>query len=90
MLRKNNTRFSQIKVSDKSNKITAIPKLLKLIDIDGATVPTDAMGTQYKIGEQIVKEKGVQGEFHKDIKLFLDTHLQDEFTKIEHDIFGSY
>jgi len=31
--------------------------LLKLIDIEGATVTTDAVGTQYKIGEQIVEEK---------------------------------
>jgi predicted transposase YbfD/YdcC len=37
--------FGQIKVSDKSNEITAIPKLLKLIYIEGATVTTHAMGT---------------------------------------------
>jgi hypothetical protein len=37
---KNNMCFGQIKVSDKSNEITAIPKLLKLIDVEGAT---DAM-----------------------------------------------
>lgn len=94
---KNNMCFGQIKVSDKSNEITAIPKLLKLLDIEGATVTTDAMGTQYKIGEQIVEEKanyllalkGNQGEFHDDIKLFLDTHIQDDFTKIEHDVFSS-
>lgn len=94
---KNNMCFGQIKVSDKSNEITAIPKLLKLIDIEGATVTTDAMGTQYKIGEQIVEEKGNyvlalkgnQGEFHEDIKLFLDTHLQDKFSKIEHDVFSN-
>jgi predicted transposase YbfD/YdcC len=81
--------FGKIKVSDKSNEITAIPKLLKLIDIDVATVTTDAMGTQYKIGDQIVEAKrkllacttlkGNQGEFHDDIKLYVDTHLQDEF-----------
>lgn len=94
---KNNMCFGQIKVSDKSNEITAIPKLLELIDIEGATVTTDAMGTQYKIGEQIVEKKGNyllalkgnQGEFHDDIKLFLDTHLQNEFAKIEHDVFSS-
>ena|GEM_PF-5841746 len=32
--------------------------------------------------------KGNQGEFHEDIKLFLDTHLQYEFTTIEHDVFS--
>jgi hypothetical protein len=40
---KNNMCFGQIKVSDKSNEITAIPKLLKLIYIDDATDTTDAM-----------------------------------------------
>jgi predicted transposase YbfD/YdcC len=93
---KNNMCFGQIKVSDKSNEITAIPKLLKLIDIDGATVTTDAMGTQYKIGDQIVEAKGnyllalkgSQGEFHDDIKLYFDTHLQDEFTAINHSVFS--
>jgi predicted transposase YbfD/YdcC len=93
---KNNMCFGQIKVSDKSNEITAIPKLLKLIDIDGATVTTDAMGTQYKIGDQIVEAKGDyllalkgnQGEFHEDIKLYFDTHLQDEFSGINHNVYS--
>ena len=93
---KNNMCFGQIKVSDKSNEITAIPKLLKLIDIEGATVTTDAMGTQYKIGDQIVAEKGNyllalkgnQGEFHDDIKLYFETHLQGGFTEIKHEVFS--
>lgn len=47
---KNNMCFGQVKVSNKSNKITAIPKLLVLLDIDGATITTtDAMGTQYTL-----------------------------------------
>ncbi len=91
---KNNMCFGQIKVSDKSNEITAIPKLLKLLDIEGATVTTDAMGTQYKIGEQIVEGKGDyllalkgnQGEFHDDIKLFLDSQIQADFSSVKHDV----
>ena len=91
---KNSMCFGQIKVSDKSNEITAIPKLLALLDIKDATVTTDAMGTQYKIGDQIVAKKGNyvlalkgnQGEFHDDIKLYLDTHLQDKFSRIVHDV----
>jgi predicted transposase YbfD/YdcC len=39
--------IGQIKVSDKSNEITAIPKLLALLDIEGATITTDAMGCQF-------------------------------------------
>jgi predicted transposase YbfD/YdcC len=93
---KNNMCFGQVKVSDKSNEITAIPKLIDLLDIEGATVTTDAMGAQYKIGDQIVAAKGDyvlalkgnQGEFHDDIKLFLDTHLRSKFNKVEHDVFS--
>ena len=43
--------LGQYKVDDKSNEITAIPKLLDLIDIKGAIVTIDAMGTQKKIAE---------------------------------------
>ena len=74
----------------------AVPKLLTFLDIEGATVTTDAMGTQYKIGEQIVKEKGHyllalkgnQGEFHDDTRLFLDSHIQSDFSSVEHDVFS--
>jgi predicted transposase YbfD/YdcC len=92
---KNNMCFGQVKVSNKSNEITAIPKLLALLDIEGATITTDAMGTQYKIGDYIKEKKGDyllalkgnQGEFHDDIVLFLDTHLQTDFSTITHDVF---
>jgi predicted transposase YbfD/YdcC len=94
---KNNMCFGQVKVSDKSNEITAIPKLLALLDIEGATITTDAMGTQYKIADKIVEKKGDyvlalkgnQGEFHDDIKLFLNSQIKSSFTGIEHDSFES-
>ena len=41
--------LGQVKVDDKSNKITAIPKLLKMRDLTGATVTIDAMGYQKEI-----------------------------------------
>lgn len=40
--------LGQQKVDDKSNEITAIPKLLDLLDIRGSIVTIDAMGTQKK------------------------------------------
>ncbi|WP_340619089.1 ISAs1 family transposase, partial [Xenorhabdus entomophaga] len=66
--------FGQVKVSDKSNEVTALPKLLALLDIEGATITIDAMGCQYKIADQIVENKadyvlalkGNQGELHDD------------------------
>ncbi|WDE07325.1 ISAs1 family transposase [Thalassomonas viridans] len=91
---KNNLCFGQVKVADKSNEITAIPILLKLLDIKGTTITTDAMGCQYKIGDQIVDKeanyllalKGNQGEFHDDVKFFLETQLAKHFSTVEHSV----
>src|SRR5690606_30975233 len=46
--------LGQLKVSEKSNEITAIPLLLELLDIQGSIVTIDAMGTQVDIAEKIV------------------------------------
>jgi predicted transposase YbfD/YdcC len=45
--------LAQVKVQDKSNEITAVPALLELLDIKGAIVTLDAMGTQKQIASQI-------------------------------------
>jgi predicted transposase YbfD/YdcC len=50
--------LGQIKTEDKSNEITAIPELLKLIDLRGSTVTIDAMGCQTEIARTIVEGKG--------------------------------
>jgi len=47
----------QVKVEDKSNEITAIPTLLKLLDIQGAIITIDAMGTKTEIVRQIQEQK---------------------------------
>ncbi len=49
--------LAQVKVEDKSNEITAIPALLELLDITGAIITIDAMGTQTEIAKQIVAKK---------------------------------
>ncbi|HEY9844751.1 MAG TPA: ISAs1 family transposase, partial [Candidatus Caenarcaniphilales bacterium] len=49
--------LAQVKVEDKSNEITAIPALLKLLDITGAIITIDAMGTQTEIAKQIIDQK---------------------------------
>lgn len=93
----NNFCLGQVKVADKSNEITAIPVLLELIDIKEATVTMDAMGCQYKIDDQIVKNKGDyvlglkgnQGELFDDVKLYLDTHLHGDFKDIPHTVYTS-
>ncbi len=53
----NGVVLGQIKTEDKSNEITAIPELLKLLDLYGCLVTIDAMGCQKKIA-QTVREKG--------------------------------
>lgn len=71
--------LAQEKVSEKSNEITAIPALLKRLDLRGSTVTIDAMGCQHAIAELILQRhgqyifslKGNQGSLHDDIKAYL-------------------
>jgi predicted transposase YbfD/YdcC len=80
---KNSMCFGQIRVSDKSNEISAIPELVDLLDLKGATVTIDAMGCQYEIGDQICKKggdylfslKGNQGNLHDDVKTFFEGNM---------------
>lgn len=68
--------LGQLSTDCKSNEITAIPELLRLLDIKGALVSIDAMGCQKKIAETIVEQKadyllavkGNQGSLHTAIK----------------------
>ena len=49
--------LAQLKVEDKSNEITAIPALLELLDLTGAIITIDAMGTQTAIADKIIAKK---------------------------------
>lgn len=68
--------IGQVKVDDKSNEITAIPDLLDLLEIEGATITIDAIGTQEEIVNKIVNKgahyvlpvKDNQRELRKQIK----------------------
>jgi predicted transposase YbfD/YdcC len=50
--------LGQTKVAEKSNEITAIPELLRLLDISGCIVTIDAIGTQTEIAETIIAGGG--------------------------------
>jgi predicted transposase YbfD/YdcC len=50
--------LGQVAVDEKSNEITAIPRLLELLDVHGALVTIDAMGCQKEIAKQIVAGGG--------------------------------
>ena len=54
----NQISLGQVVVDEKSNEITAIPKLLEMLEISGCLVTIDAMGCQVKIAETIVKRNG--------------------------------
>jgi len=75
--------LAQQKVADKSNEITAIPKLLDLLCLKGQIVTIDAMGCQTAIAEKIIDKggdyvfalKGNQGTLSQDVELFLTTEV---------------
>lgn len=54
----NQVVLGQLKTEEKSNEITAIPTLLKLLDISGCIITIDAMGTQKKIAKTIIGKGG--------------------------------
>lgn len=70
--------YGQEVVREKSNEITAIPKLLERLNIKGHIVTIDAMGTQTEIVSQIKRKrgdyvlglKGNQGTLHDDVKTY--------------------
>jgi predicted transposase YbfD/YdcC len=76
--------LAQQKVDEKSNEITAIPKLLDLLDLKGQIVTIDAMGTQKAIAKIIYDKqadyvlalKGNQGTLNDDVGLFIETEFQ--------------
>ena len=84
--------IGQVKVDDKSNEITAIPELIKLLDIEGKIITIDAIGTQEDIcnlitsdekkGDFILKVKDNQKDLKDDIKTFFDFGIRREDTNI--------
>ncbi len=82
----NHAVFGQVKVDDKSNEITAIPKLLEMLELKNATITIDAMGCQKKIAEAIIQKegdyvfalKGNQSSLLEDVQLFMDDAIANE------------
>jgi len=72
--------LGQEKVDEKSNEITAIPKLLELLDISGSIVTIDAMGCQQEIVTQIIKQEANYIIAVKDNQKQLHQDIKDEFT----------
>ena len=82
--------LAQVACEEKSNEITAIPELLKLVDIRGAIITIDAMGTQKAIAAQIIDGggdyvlslKGNQETLHQAVIDYIDEHLEDDFANV--------
>lgn len=78
--------IGQEKVADKSNEITAIPKLLEAIDVQGQIITVDALGCQYEIANLIQSKgadfifslKGNQGTLQEDVQLFFEKASQED------------
>lgn len=82
--------LGQVGTDEKSNEITAIPELLRLVDIQGAIITIDAMGTQKAIAKQIVEGKadyvlalkGNQDKMHKDVIAYIDQQMENNFADV--------
>ncbi len=84
--------LAQEKVDMKSNEILGIPKLLEVLELNGASVTIDAMGCQTAIAEKIISQggqylltvKGNQGTLYDDIQYsFRDLTVKDSNRTIE-------
>jgi predicted transposase YbfD/YdcC len=83
--------LGQVACDEKSNEITAIPELLRLVDIKGAIITIDAMGTQKAIAEQVVAGgadyvlalKGNQGTLHQAVIDYIDEQLEGDLAEAQ-------
>lgn len=81
--------LGQLACEEKSNEITAIPKLLEILEITGCIVTIDAMGTQTEIAKKIRDKnadyiltlKSNQPNLYDDVKLFMDEYCKDSEAK---------
>ena len=88
----NHLVLGQQKVDEKSNEITAILRLLSLLEVNGCIVTIDAMGCQTEIAEQIIDQgadyvlavKENQAHLYEDIDLFFQLAHQNNFQKVDH------
>jgi predicted transposase YbfD/YdcC len=86
----NHISLGQVVVDEKSNEITAIPKLLRLLELSGCLVTIDAMGCQTEIAREILTAgadyvlavKASQPTLYEGIVRFFLDHLEDDFARV--------
>ena len=85
--------LAQAKVEDKTNEITAIPEILRVLHLKGMIVSIDAMGCQKEIatqikeqgGEYVLSLKGNQGNLARDVEHHFECADRDQFVLLDHD-----
>jgi len=84
--------LGQLKVEEGTNEITTIPRLLRLLELNGCIVTVDAIGCQKEIAEEIVAQgadyllavKNNQEQLYQDIELFFRLSEENNFAKVDH------
>ena len=83
--------LGQVACAEKSNEITAIPELLRLVDIKGGIITIDAMGTQKASAAQIIDSeadyvlalKGNQGTLHQEVINYIAEQIDKDFADVD-------
>lgn len=91
----NSLSLGQVAVAEKSNEIPAIPKLLELLDLNGALVTIDAMGCQKEIaakivdggGDYVLTVKDNQPTLLADLRHVFEKALNNDLAGLKHDTF---
>ena len=94
----NGVVLGQEKTAEKSNEITAIPELLKVLDLEGCIVTIDAMGCQKSIAQEIINRKadyvlalkGNQNRLYTEAKDFFEQSVTNEFKHVTHNYHEEY
>jgi predicted transposase YbfD/YdcC len=89
----NHLVLGQVKVDEKSNEITAIPQLLKALEISGCIITIDAMGCQTEIAAEIIEQeaeyvlalKENQGQLFEDVQLLFEDLENSNFKAYAYD-----
>jgi len=86
----NGIALGQLKVEGKSNEITALPALLKMLDVKGCVVTMDAMGCQKDLAKQVIEQGGDyvfclkenQGSLHEETQYFFEEAQKMGFANV--------
>ncbi len=85
--------LGQVAVDAKSNEITAVPKLLEMLNVKGCVVSLDAMGCQKEIAEKIIEKeadyvlalKGNHGDLKEEVEAQFESCIEDGFKDMDHE-----